>query len=81
MKTKQSLAAVSLKTHFYHADPSAFGGVIYPSDFDTNSGGRDNFKGSPIARRILSDWKFDEQCGRNLAFRSMTNEKGGNAHA
>lgn len=47
---------------------TTFGGYIYPSDFNTDYRGKDNPKGSPIARRILSDQRFDEQCGKNIAF-------------
>lgn len=46
----------------YRADPSKFGGIVYPSDFNTESRGRKNNNGSPIARRIEMDDRFDWQC-------------------
>ncbi len=44
------------KIEQYKADPSAFGGLIYGSDFNT-----EYHKGN-IASRIVSDWKFDKHC-------------------
>lgn len=81
MNTNKLATDNSPAAELYRADHSAFGGVIYQSDFDTNSGGRDNFKGSSVARRIISDQKFDEQCRKNIAFRSMKDKKGGTLHA
>ena len=49
-----------------YVDHTRFGGLIYPSDFETDYRGDDNLKGSSIASRIISDMKFDEQCRRNL---------------
>ena len=40
-----------------------FGGIIYPSDFDTEYGSPGN-----IAERIESDRKFDNQCLKNRKF-------------
>ena len=50
---------------FYQAkshkiDPSTFGGLIFPSDFNTDYRGKNNDHGSPIARRI------DMQCRKSL---------------
>lgn len=42
---------------------TTFGGVLYPSDFDTTSP-RGN-----IAERIARDKRFDEQCKQNLSIR------------
>lgn len=56
-------------------DHSAFGGIIYPSDFETSAGYRNHADGSSIARRILSDWNFDCQCKRNAELRE--NRTGG----
>lgn len=47
-----------------YADHSTFGGTIYLSDFATDYVGKSQ-KDSSIARRIMSDWKFDQQCKRN----------------
>lgn len=56
-------------THSQHcgADHSRFGGVIYASDFNTDRGRKLNTDGSPIARRIISDRKFDLQCLNRIA--------------
>lgn len=42
---------------------TTFGGVLYPSDFDTT-----NPRGN-IAERIARDQRFDEQCKKNLSTR------------
>ena len=56
-------------------DHSTFGGLIFPSDFNTNR--RDNGDdGSSIASRIVSDMKFDEQCRKNAESRNINS--GGN---
>lgn len=46
-------------------DPSTFGGLIYPSDFNTERSLKERTDTTSIARRIVSDQKFDEQCKRN----------------
>lgn len=38
-----------------------FGGIIYPSDFNTDYRGTDNTHGSPIASRIASDFKIGKK--------------------
>lgn len=45
-------------------DRTSFGGLILPSDFETEYGGCRN-----IASRIFTDWKFDQQCYRNILLR------------
>lgn len=50
---------------FYRADHSTFGGLICPSDFNTDHRGKQTKNGSAIARRIVSDQKFDLQCRKN----------------
>ena len=49
-----------------------FGGLIYNSDFEIDYIARkDNSKnGSLIAQRIMSDWKFDNQCRLNIIARN-----------
>lgn len=47
-------------------DHTTFGGLIYPSDFETDYRGKDNTKGSTIAQRIVSDWNFDKKCRKNV---------------
>lgn len=44
-----------------HKYQNTYSGIIYPSDFCTDYEGTRN-----IASRIMSDWKFDEQCRKNL---------------
>ena len=41
------------KGHFH------FGGIIYPSDFNTDYRGDDNIHGSKIANRIASDFRWE----------------------
>lgn len=50
----------------YKMDHTKFGGLIYPSDFNTDYRGKDNTKGSQIASRIISDRNFDYTCKKNL---------------
>lgn len=50
------------KTGLYKADHSKFGGLICPSDFNTGGRRKNNYSGSPIARRIANDDRFDQQC-------------------
>lgn len=49
----------------YEVDHTKFGGLIFPSDFNTDYRGKDNTNGSTIAQRIISDKKFDKQCRKN----------------
>lgn len=49
---------------------STFGGIIYPSDYETDYRRKNNKYGSSIAQRIASDWKFDEQCRKNIENRN-----------
>ena len=55
-------------------DHTTFGGIIYPSDFNTDYRGKDNTNGSSIASRIISDQKFDERCRKTL----LRKQNGGN---
>lgn len=50
----------------HEIDHATFGGIIYPSDFNTDYRGKDNTYGSPIAQRIISDQKFDQQCKKAI---------------
>ncbi len=43
---------------------NTFGGLIIPSDFDNQ---KSEFN---IANRIISDWRFDERCRKNLEMRT-----------
>lgn len=53
----------------YKVNHSTFGGLIFPSDFNTDYRGKNNDHGSPIAKRIIQDNNFDMQCGKNLKFK------------
>ena len=53
------------KYGIYEVDHTKFGGIIYPSDFNTDYRGKDNTNGSLIAQRIERDKRFDKQCKRN----------------
>ena len=53
------------RTGNYKTDYTTFGGVIYPSDFNTDYRGKVNTNGSSIAHRIANDCKFDKQCKKN----------------
>lgn len=46
----------------YEVDHTKFGGIIYPSDFNTDNRGKTNTNGSSTANRIVRDWTFDKQC-------------------
>lgn len=51
----------SENTRYDYDNPNShFGGIIYPSDFDTT-----HYSSRNIAKRIESDLKFDEQCRKN----------------
>lgn len=52
---------MNLETTTYRPNHNTFGGLIYPSDFDTNHEGTRN-----IAERIVQDQRFDEQCRKNI---------------
>lgn len=62
------------KTETYNADHSTFGGLIYPSDFNTDYRAKVNTNGSTFAQRIVSDWKFDRQCRLNAENRSKSED-------
>ena len=62
------------KTETYH-DATRFSGLIYASDFETEFRGKDKPNGSDIAKRIMSDWRFDDQCRRNCIARDMRKKK------
>lgn len=49
----------------YEVDHTKFGGIIYPSDFNTDYRGKDNTNGSTIASRIAQDNNFDKLCRKN----------------
>lgn len=52
------------KTRNYKPDHSTFGGIINFSDFCTDYNRSE--KSKSWAERIVSDWKFDEHCRKNI---------------
>lgn len=57
------------RTALHKTDHTTFGGIIYPSDYNTDYNGKTVTGGSIIARRIVSDKKFDQQCRKNEEYR------------
>ena len=55
-------------TGSYNPDYSTFGGTINFSDFCTDH--HRSEKSKSWAERIVSDWKFDEQCKKNMKNRN-----------
>lgn len=49
-----------------------FGGLIYPSDFNTECRQLSCIS-SHTASRIFSDWRFDEMCRKNAENRDKEN--------
>ncbi len=43
-----------------------FGGLIYPSDYNTDYRGKDNINGSIIASRIESDFRREKKMKRRI---------------
>lgn len=48
----------------YEVDHTKFGGLIFPSDFNTDNRGKNNINGSQIASRIEADRRREENCGK-----------------
>ena len=64
------------KTINIHTNHSSFGGIIYPSDFETEYYSEN---GRNIASRIASDWIFDEECRKNEIARERKRKENKNA--
>lgn len=45
----------------YEVDHTKFGGLIFPSDFNTDNRGKNNYGGSQIASRIEADCQREEK--------------------
>lgn len=45
----------------YEVDHTKFGGLIFPSDFNTDNQGKNNYNGSQIAIRIEADRQREEK--------------------
>ena len=58
-------------TRNYEINHTTFGGIICESDFNTEFRKDNSRLGSSIANRILSDWKFDEECRKNIENREQ----------
>ena len=54
----------------YKFNNNTFGGLIFPSDYNTDYRGKDNTRGSSIAQRIISDQKFDDRCRKNIEIKN-----------
>ena len=52
---------LKVKTKIFDKEHQHFGGLIYPSDFNTDYRGNDNINGSPIASRIESDFRREKK--------------------
>ena len=63
-----------IRTNFCKPDHRHFGGIIYPSDFETEWHGKKNQNGSMIASRIMGDKRFDEHCRQNIQNRIRRDE-------
>ncbi len=66
------------RTGTYKTNHTTFGGIIYPSDYNTDYRGRDNTRGSAIAKRIISDRNFDYRCKKNIEMKNR--QKSGGTH-
>ena len=64
------------KTINIHTNHSSFGGIIYPSDFETEYYSEN---GRNIASRIASDWNFEKQCLKNEIARERKRKENKNA--
>lgn len=64
------MTEIYYKTRNYSIDHTTFGGLINLSDFNTDNRGKRNSNGSPIAKQIESDNKFDKQCKTNAEYRN-----------
>lgn len=60
----------------YEVDHTKFGGVIYPSDFNTDYREKDNTNGSPIANRIAKDNQLDKQWQKNAKDKERNKQYG-----
>lgn len=58
------------KYETHEVDHTKFGGIIYPSDYNTDYRGKDSTRGSQIANRIISDRNFDYRCKKNIELRN-----------
>ena len=64
------------RTGTYKTNHTTFGGIIYPSDYNTDYRGRDNTRGSAIAKRIISDRNFDYRCKKNIEMKNRQKSEG-----
>lgn len=72
------MAETNNRYEVYKVDHKTFGGIIYPSDYNTDYRGKDNTNGSVIVKRILSDRNFDYRCKRNIEMKNR--QKSGGTH-
>ena len=63
---QQQMTGTTNRYGIYKVDHTKFGGIIYPSDFNTDHRGKSNVNGSPIANRIAKDDQLDKQWQKNI---------------
>lgn len=54
------------KNILHQSQAPSYGGLIYPSDFDTIHG-----KSRNMASRIAADWQFQRHCRKNEELRDL----------
>lgn len=55
-------------------DHRCFGGIIYEKDFGGLAKNTNHYS-SPIAERIMADWRFDQHCKKNAEQRDLLSRK------
>lgn len=64
-KERKTMQETYYRHNIMQTDHTTFGGVIYPSDFNTESNKKTRVNGSLIASRIAQDARFDAECRKN----------------
>lgn len=54
---------------------NTFGGILYPSDFNTGRKEAGKRSGSSVAARIIADRHFDSECQKNAERRQQKLEE------
>lgn len=65
-KENKTMQKTYNRHNIMQTDHTTFGGIIYPSDFNTESRKKPRMSGSLIAGRIAQDFRFDETCKKNV---------------
>lgn len=66
--------AAFYRTETFNKEHIHFGGVIYLSDFNTEYREKDNIRGSSIAARIESDFRWEKRLLKRLGYEIKTME-------